>query len=74
LTVPRSAVTEIAGKTVVFVEQADGDFDVHDVVLGNDALDKVEVLSGLREKEKVVIDGVFTLKSAVMKGTFSEEH
>ncbi|HEY0463909.1 MAG TPA: hypothetical protein VGC79_06855, partial [Polyangiaceae bacterium] len=72
LVVPRAAVTEIADKTVVFVQQADGDYDVHEVVLGQEALGKVRVVSGLRERELVVVDGVFTLKSAVMKNSFGE--
>ncbi|MCB9666628.1 MAG: efflux RND transporter periplasmic adaptor subunit [Myxococcales bacterium] len=73
LVVPRNAVTEIGGKSVVFVQHADNDFELHDVVLGADALGKVHVLSGLREGEQVVIDGVFSLKSMMLKGTFSEE-
>jgi cobalt-zinc-cadmium efflux system membrane fusion protein len=72
LVVPRNAVTEIGGKSVVFVQQPDGDFDVHDVVLGRGALGKIQVLNGLREGEQVVTDGVFTLKSAVLKSTFGE--
>ena len=72
LVVPRDAVTEIGNKTVVFVQQADGDYDVHEVVLGEEALGKVRIVSGLREHELVVVDGVFTLKSAVMKSSFGE--
>lgn len=72
LVVPRSAVTEIGQKPAVFVRQADGDFDVHEVVLGDSALGQVEVLNGLREGEQVVVSGVFTLKSAVLKSTFGE--
>lgn len=72
IVVPRSAVTEIGNKPVVFVRQTDGDFDLHDVVLGEGALGKVQVLSGLREGEQIVVDGVFTLKSAVLKSTFGE--
>jgi cobalt-zinc-cadmium efflux system membrane fusion protein len=72
LVVPRNAVTEIGRKPVVFVMQPDGDFDVHEVVLGEAALDKVQIVSGLRAGETVVVDGVFTLKSAVLKSTFSE--
>ena len=72
LVVPRDAVTEIGGKTVVFVQQTDGDYDVHEVVLGEEALGKVRIVSGLREHELVVVDGVFTLKSAVMKSSFGE--
>lgn len=73
LVVPRSAVTEIGNKSIVFVRQADGDFDLHEVVLGEGALGKVQVVSGLREGEQAVVDGVFTLKSAVLKSTFGEE-
>jgi cobalt-zinc-cadmium efflux system membrane fusion protein len=73
LVVPRSAVTEIGKQTVVFVRQADGDFDLHEVVLGQSALGKVQVLSGVREGEQLVTEGVFTLKSALLKSTFGEE-
>ena len=73
IVVPRSAITEIGNKPVVFVRQPDGDFDVHEIVLGDGALGKVQVLNGLRDGEQVVVDGVFTLKSAVLKSTFGEE-
>ena len=72
LVIPRSAVTELGNKPVVFVRQPDGDFDVHDVVLGDGALGKVEIVSGLREGEQVVVEGAFTLKSAILKSTFGE--
>lgn len=73
LLVLRTAVVEIAGKRVVFVEEADGDYEAHDVILGDSALGKVEIISGLREGEKVVVQGAFTLKSAVMKSSLAEE-
>jgi len=73
LVVPRSAVTEIGHKQVVFVKQPDGDFDLHEVVLGDGSLGKVEIVNGLREGEEAVVEGVFTLKSAVLKSTFGEE-
>ncbi len=73
LVVPRSALTEIAGKSVVFVRQADQDFELHELTLGDSAAGKVQVLAGLREGEQVAVDGVFTLKSAVLKSTIAEE-
>jgi cobalt-zinc-cadmium efflux system membrane fusion protein len=73
LLVPRSALTEIGQKQVVFVKHSDGDFEMHSVVLGDAALGNVEIVSGLREGEEVVVEGVFTLKSAVLKGTFAED-
>ena len=42
-------------------------------MIGESAAGKVEVLSGLREGEDVVIEGVFTLKSMVLKSAFAEE-
>ncbi|MFO0677685.1 MAG: efflux RND transporter periplasmic adaptor subunit [Polyangiaceae bacterium] len=72
LVVPRNALTEVGGKSVVFVRNGT-DFDKHEVVAGESALGKVEIVSGLREGELVVDEGVFTLKSAVLKKTFAEE-
>ena len=73
LVVPRSAVTEIGEKTVVFVRHADDDFELHEVTLGDSALGKVEVVTGLREGELVVSQGVFTLKSMVLKSSLAED-
>lgn len=73
LVVPRSALTEIGGKSAVFVRHADDDFELHEVVLGRAALGKIEIVSGLREGEQIVTDGVFTLKSAVLKSTLKED-
>ena len=73
LVVPRSAVVEIAGKPVVFVRQADEDYELHEVILGESELGKVEILNGLREGEQVVVQGAFTLKSIALKSTISEE-
>jgi cobalt-zinc-cadmium efflux system membrane fusion protein len=73
LVVPRSALTEIAGKVVVFVRTGDETFDVHEVVIGESAVGKVEVLTGLKEGEPIVTRGVFTLKSVVLKRSFAEE-
>jgi membrane fusion protein, heavy metal efflux system len=73
LVVEQSSVTELAGKSVVFVRESEGEFGLHEVTLGREALGKVEVLEGLSEGEEVVSDGVFTLKSLVLKGSFAEE-
>ena len=73
LAAPLTAVTRIAERDVVFVRQADGDFEVHPVTTGRSAGGMVEIIAGLREGEQVVVEGVFSLKSAVLKGTFGEE-
>lgn len=71
LVVPRDAIAEIGGKSIVFVKHEDH-FELHEVVLGESALGKVQVLSGLGEGEPVVVSGVFTLKSVALKATFGE--
>ena len=73
LVVPRTAVIDVAGKAVVFVRQPDGDFELHEVVTGDAALGRVEIVSGLRDGENVVVEGAFTLKSAILRGSLTEE-
>jgi cobalt-zinc-cadmium efflux system membrane fusion protein len=73
LVVDQASVTELAGKKVVFVREKEGEFELHEVTLGREALGKVEVLEGLNEGEVVVTDGVFNLKSLVLKESFAEE-
>jgi len=73
LVVDEASVTEIGDQKVVFVEERPGEYEVHPLTLGREALGKVEVLAGLREGEAVVTDGVFTLKSIVLKGSFAED-
>lgn len=74
LAVPRDAIIEVAGKTVVFVRGEDGAFELHEVVLGTAGPGVVEILQGLREGESVVTRGAWTLKSVLLKGTFGEDH
>ena len=71
--VPLTAVTKVAQRDVVFVRHPDGDFELHPVTVGRSAEGRVEILGGLRVGEQVVVTGVFTLKSAILKGTFGEE-
>ena len=73
IVIPRTAIVEIGGKRVVFVRHPDDDFELHEIVLGASGLGRVEVLAGLREGEDLVVEGVFTLKSAVLKATLAEE-
>ncbi len=73
LVVARDAIVDVGGKPVVFVREPDGDFELHEVVPGRSALGKVAITSGLREGEQVVVEGAFTLKSAVLKSTLAED-
>ena len=73
LVIPRSAIIDVGGKPVCFVRHADGDFELHEVVIGEASVGKVEIVSGLREGEEVVVEGAFTLKSMVLKSTLAED-
>jgi cobalt-zinc-cadmium efflux system membrane fusion protein len=73
LVIDRASVTEIGGKSVVFVQAGAGRFELHEVTLGRESLGRVEVLEGLREGEQVASAGVFSLKSILLK-TSIEEH
>lgn len=71
--VPLSAVTDIGDRKVVFVRHPDGDYELHDVTLGQSAGNDVPVLSGLSAGEQVVVSGVHTLKSIVLRGAMQED-
>jgi membrane fusion protein, heavy metal efflux system len=73
LTVPLSSITQIAGHDVVFVREPDGDFAVHPITVGRTASGRAQIVAGLRVGESVVYEGVFTLKSVVLKSSFGEE-
>ncbi len=60
LVVPRSAVLD-AGTPVVFVEGSDGTYQSRKVSLGRRGDTEVEVLSGLGEGERVVVEGALLL-------------
>ncbi len=49
--VPSTALTDIAGKSVLFVREPDGDFEMHEIAVGESGVGDVEILSGLREGE-----------------------
>ena len=69
----QKAITKIADHDVLFVHEPDGHFVLHNVTRGRSAGGKIEIIAGLRAGEHVVSEGVFTLKSAVLKSTFGEE-
>ncbi|MCA9691958.1 MAG: efflux RND transporter periplasmic adaptor subunit, partial [Myxococcales bacterium] len=73
LAVPTGAITRMLGKPVAFVRHPDGHFEVHELVLGDADNQYTEVVHGLHAGEHVVIEGAFTIKSALLRGTFGED-
>ena len=62
----------IEKKDYVFVEEKPGEYKAREVKLGRRNATQVEILSGLQVGEYIVDNGVFTLKSKVLKSTFGE--
>jgi cobalt-zinc-cadmium efflux system membrane fusion protein len=72
VSVPKTAVQNVEGKTVVFVRTQTG-FRMTPIGVGPSAGDKVIVLSGLSGTEKIAAANSFTLKSELGKGAGGDE-
>jgi cobalt-zinc-cadmium efflux system membrane fusion protein len=67
LSLPRDAVTSVDGKPTVFVAGTELAVEPRVIELGGQDATHVEVLSGLREDERVAVRGVFALKSEIFR-------
>jgi multidrug efflux pump subunit AcrA (membrane-fusion protein) len=67
LVLPRDAVTSVDGKWTVFVSHDDTSVEPRSVELGRQDGDKVEIAKGLSKGERVVVSGVFALKSEIFR-------
>jgi len=63
LAVPKSAVVREQGETFVFVFDGGETFERRPVALGAEGADFYEVISGLKEGERVVTEGIYQLRS-----------
>ncbi len=66
LAVPRSAVEQVEGKTVVFVETKEG-FERRNVLTGTSGGERIEIRQGLALGERVAVEGAFLLKSELLR-------
>lgn len=73
LAVPPSALIRVGEEEIAFVETGDGEFKPRHLETGRRFENWVEVLKGLRDGEKVVVEGVFTLKSEWLKDSIGGE-
>ncbi|MGE0492272.1 MAG: efflux RND transporter periplasmic adaptor subunit [Vulcanimicrobiota bacterium] len=74
LTVPADAVTTVEGTEVVYVQVEPDHFERRLVRLGNRREGRVEVLEGLNLSDRVVISGVFALKSVDLRSSIGGHH
>ena len=68
LAVPVAAVQRVRNEWCVFLPKDGSTFEIRKIGRGRDLGDEVEVLSGLKPGEKIVVEGAFLLKSQAEKG------
>jgi cobalt-zinc-cadmium efflux system membrane fusion protein len=67
LAVPVAAVQRVGDSWCVFLPRSTGIFEIRKIGRGRDLGTEVEVLSGVRAGETIVVDGAFLLKSQAEK-------
>lgn len=67
LLIPLDAVTSVDGKSTVFVAHGETSVEPRTVKLGGRDGARVEITSGLAEGERIVVGGVFPLKSEIFR-------
>lgn len=63
VTVPRNAVIDSGHEQRVFVERSAGVFEPRRVQIGWSSGDQIEIVNGLAEGERVVVEGTFLVDS-----------
>jgi len=74
LSIPETAVQNLEGEKVVFIQEDKDTFHVGHIILGEKIGTRRIVLSGLTLKDRIVIKGAFTLKTEISKGTLGHAH
>jgi cobalt-zinc-cadmium efflux system membrane fusion protein len=72
--VPEGAVQRDGEEFLAFVALGPNRFEVRELQIGRRAGGEVEVLAGLEEGERVVVEGAFLLKSEASKDSLGEGH
>ena len=73
LTVPVTSVQRVRNEWCVFLPKDANHFEIRRIGRGRDLGTEVEVLSGLRAGETIVVDGAFLLKAQAEKGEADHE-
>ena len=70
--VPKSALIQVGGKSVVYVQDQPGHLRRRLVKTGTEVEQKVEILEGLKDGESIAVSGVFVIKSQDLKAELGE--
>jgi cobalt-zinc-cadmium efflux system membrane fusion protein len=77
LAVPAAALQRVGNRWLAFVPRAETEYEMRPVGRGRDLGNDVEVVSGLKAGETVVVEGAFLLKAEAEKragGTHEHGH
>lgn len=74
ISVPESALTEETGAYYVYVQNCHESYLKREVNTGSSDGERIEIVSGLKPGDKVVVSGVHQLKSAANKSAVPEGH
>jgi multidrug efflux pump subunit AcrA (membrane-fusion protein) len=74
LLIPKEAIQENEGRKMVFVALTGEEFAPRDVTLGDEYGEKVAVLAGLKEGERVVTQGAYQLRLKQLRPGGGDEH
>lgn len=75
IAVPAPSLQRLQERWTVFIPKSDTEFEIREVGRGRDLGGEVEILSGLKPGETVVVDGAFLLKAQAERSSGEgEEH
>jgi cobalt-zinc-cadmium efflux system membrane fusion protein len=74
LAVPSAAVQRVRDRWCVFIPKDNRTFEIRPVGRGRDIAGEVEMLSGVRAGEPIVVDGAFLLKAETERSAAEGEH
>ena len=72
LSIPSKALQKVKDKQIVFVSNGDKEFATKEIVAGFEDNGYIQVLSGLKQGDKVAVEGSFLLKSELLKSEMGE--
>ena len=74
LAVPAAAVQRVRDRWCVFIPKDNRTFEIRAIGRGRDIAGEVEILSGLKAGEPIVVDGAFLLKAETERSAADGEH
>lgn len=74
LAVPAAAVQRVRDRWCVFIPKDNRTFEIRPIGRGRDIAGEVEILSGVKAGEPIVVDGAFLLKAETERSAADGEH